>query len=721
MSVLDDLLRQHNSSFTAGTGELGDRLTTALIKQQDLTAEPGNEWGVTPVDGGGEPEWFLLASDNENERRGVEVVNAFFGPGLVRVLHGTDRGEADGASHVRRRQLELVGSKGDFVRAFELMTSVRGRTPDLRRDVELPLSLLLRDFYLALDQRDPNASSDLLARVDATGQVGAENLRFLRVERLARLGHWAEVAELPWFETLARARRPRRITEHLLEALWRQEFDEAAIASDPNVAWEHFEEAEIGSRFGSLINAVDVPATAAGRRMTTVACHLHGDAERLQRIRDGAEEAERSFLDLLIGRGVQQAADTKAPPRSLIEQAREDFDLGRFVEVVELAESDPDVLLAELAVRAAFELSDSSLAIRAVAVVESVGREGLPTTPGFTRVLEVTEQLASNACPDWRTWFDRVAADERWSDAAEVARDHSDKWSGDGLQSAIAASHAAEALLQASDGVNAREVRAVLDLLCGLGRELTRVVAAEPFVDAVLLLLGSDENPSDLVRAAFQDLLTESLAAGPSIQRYADLLEAIEALWLRVRSREAVDWILDLLETLAASGSPDEGSRRALVNGVGNSMRDIWSRVPSHQQQLLLDLASECDAAVDLVVSDELDVESDPWGMLNGRLVGLYSLLEGVGARLGERLRLLAPEVRVEHNTDLVSTPRLLALAGSADYLIVDTRHAAHQATGAIDSVRPRSAQLFPAGRGMSSFLSRLREALADESGDGSS
>tara|TARA_B110000196_G_scaffold317793_1_gene331689 strand:- start:520 stop:681 length:162 start_codon:yes stop_codon:yes gene_type:complete len=42
----------------------------------------------------------------------------------------------------------------------------------------------------------------------------------------------------------------------------------------------------------------------------------------------------------------------------------------------------------------------------------------------------------------------------------------------------------------------------------------------------------------------------------------------------------------------------------------------------------------------------------------------------------------------------------------------VDTRHASHAATGAIDASRPRAQQRFPAGSGISSFVACIREAI---------
>jgi hypothetical protein len=132
------------------------------------------------------------------------------------------------------------------------------------------------------------------------------------------------------------------------------------------------------------------------------------------------------------------------------------------------------------------------------------------------------------------------------------------------------------------------------------------------------------------------------------------------------------------------------------------------------ERVLLEAIGRECHVAVGLPPMDALPAtdSADVWQRLNGRLIGIYSLVQGMGARLNIRLAGLCGDVRVEQNSDTVATAALRALAANADFLIVDTRHASHAATGAIDAVRARDRQLFPAGGGISSFIARLRVEL---------
>jgi hypothetical protein len=93
--------------------------------------------------------------------------------------------------------------------------------------------------------------------------------------------------------------------------------------------------------------------------------------------------------------------------------------------------------------------------------------------------------------------------------------------------------------------------------------------------------------------------------------------------------------------------------------------------------------------------------------------VGLYSLLPRAGIRLQERLSELAGRrVTVEQNDDHVATPRLQSLAANADFMVVDTWHATHSATIAIDAALPRIQQVLPRGGGVMSYLAALQDRL---------
>lgn len=708
--------------MTRRFGALGERVGILVDRQREMWTRQRSTWVVLPSLRSNGVRWLLIATDAEGERRAREILPAFVGPAVGSVEPGRaalsaaedlDRVLQDaGLEHVALLRVE--GSDASLVDALELMTSVRAGEPELRREAEDPIGFLLRDFHLALSSGDPDSSERLLERLEATGLLAGENLRFLRVERLAKLSRWHELGSLPWFADLARARRPRHVTEYLLEALWRREFDDAGVIAEAGAALRLFQERDLATQFRSVLDAVDIPSSTGGRRLAWLAAVVSGNDGRQQRLIETVSDAERGVLEQLV----RAAAAPVEPLAELspLERARSCLDDGDFVGAVAVAEETPDdPALVAVAVRAAFELSDPDLAGRAIALADRVSEESLPSTVGFLRNLRDVRRLATNRCTGWATWFARVSGDAAWPDAADVARSLHGSWDTPELRQQSVADTAANDLLSAADGVNALQIRAALDLICDLASELAAATGASSLTDASLLVLSMQDNPSAAVRNAFFALTADVLDAAPSASRYADLVKTATVLWERVRSRDTVSWALDVADVLAASPSPDPAARAAFVTSIGTGVGEFATRLALHERSLLEALATECGTVVVLpptpggaTVSQTVDV----WAGLSGQLVGLYSLLGGIGARFAHRVSTLNAEARIEHNSDTTATDALQSLAMTADFLIVDTRHAAHSATLGIDAVRPRDRQLFPAGRGLSSFISVLRDAL---------
>src|SRR5262249_53323646 len=79
---------------------------------------------------------------------------------------------------------------------------------------------VLRDFEYALLTRDGKVASECIAELQTTGRLGATNVLFLEVRRLAALGQDAAVLAMPEFDSLLAMPRPRRVTEALIRAVY---------------------------------------------------------------------------------------------------------------------------------------------------------------------------------------------------------------------------------------------------------------------------------------------------------------------------------------------------------------------------------------------------------------------------------------------------------------------------------------------------------------------
>lgn len=110
--------------------------------------------------------------------------------------------------------------------------------------------------------------------------------------------------------------------------------------------------------------------------------------------------------------------------------------------------------------------------------------------------------------------------------------------------------------------------------------------------------------------------------------------------------------------------------------------------------------------------------ERDVWASLDGASVGLYSLVTGAGIKLRAELDQLCRVRSLTQRTDTNASAALRALAKNADYMIVDTWHAAHPATVCIDDVRPRSQQILPRRGGTLAFVTAIEDALIARASD---
>jgi hypothetical protein len=699
-----------------------ERIEALLSAQRSMWKDEPGAWVVIPLDR--DPAAFaLVAADNEGERRGREVVSAFVGSAVghldTSTLSLTTSADADillsdhNIKNVVALHREPGASPAALLESLERLVSVRAGQPPARREAPRALPFLLRDYWLALQQRDAEGSDRILAQIEATSSLSADNLRFLRVDRLASLARWQELADLPTFADLARSRRPRRISEELMEALWTARIETEGGVTSAQHALRRFSEAHLASDFQSLLCSVDVPRPPRARRLAAVSAVIDGTDDRLERILTASSPAEAGFIRDLKNRYPQDHAAVRQRGAAARPDIGELFQIGDWEGVVAGAEERPhDLRAAEVAVRAAFETADATLSRRVLTVLDQLPENELSRSPGFRQMLAVVRASGRNDCASWTEWFERAGKPDRWSQASEVARDKSEDWTISEFSASDIARRSAEALITGSVNANADEVRSSLDLLCALAQRLTLTASGDSLVQAIVLIVSDQDNPSRQVREELRTLIELLLDAGPEASRYADYAGLARDVWLKVQSRAAFDWGLDIADLLAAAPCPDSSARLEFVQTLISWAHRHTQQLDRRQVIVANAVADEVGLATGLVSAEAATGPEDLWARLANARIGLYSLLPRAGTRLQERLARLAPGTRVEQNNDTVATSALRSLAAHSDYMIVDTRHATHSATIAIDSVRPRNSQVLPRGGGVMSYLLALQEQL---------
>ncbi len=708
-----------------------DRIATVVELQGDLLGQHASGWCLFPAEEAG--HWVTAMNDTEGERRARETIEAFVGP-LTGSLSTSGRptnesrpGEAWLKTQGAGQLLDLApgDDEGQLLGAIELLVTVRADQPPANRDVVEPLQFLIREFYLALYNQDSEASRDLLRRVEATGRLDHRNLQFLRIERLARLEQWNELIQLDEFDALAVARRPRRISEHLLEAIWHARIVTGDL-SEPKAIRNRFQEQGVTTSYRPLLVAVDVPSPFGARCVVALFCREANDPDRLGRVVEFSTQSERESLNQLVGSLLaDQFEQEPVTPTGLgdspVAACQTAFNNCDYKKVVDIAEENRDrTECLPLAVRAAAESGDRELCSRVTDLVDPVSTESLPEAEQFSLLLERVNQIAAHRCIGWADWLERISGNEPWPMGAEVLRDYHKAWDIDELLLGSMPKRAAELLVEGISGVNKDQLRNVLSVLCELSAVLARNPAARPIQLAILLLLSDDDNPSEQVRDAFLELSAACLD-GADVDTYKDLLEIATEIWRKVKSPQTVGWGLDFADQLVDFPSPDSTLREGFLNELTVFAHQPGARLDYEDRNWLTQLLEETENDAQLPPEPEVPEEEfapeSLWDRLVDKQVGLYTLKPQ--PRFEIRLKKLCPEIAgVETNSAKRADPRLTALAQRSDYMIVACQCAKHPATECIDEVRDRERQLFPEGRGcpgVSTLIRCLKKALQAE------
>jgi len=698
-------------------GAMADRVEGLVEAQVSVFVPARSNWLVLPWNpAGGAARFYLFSEDREGQRRGKEVLTGFLGPAVATLVSVPDDGLSD-ALPGSWRETGLVkvsvirrvgGPEAMLARLEDAAATLSGRA-QVEAELQPNHFDLLRDVRLAMLGKDPAAAQRLLDQLILTGELSAENLRFLTIELLSSFGRWQEIADLPYIQTMMQARRSRSVTESILQMIWWTEVaDGLGLAPVATV----FSKRDLVDCFGGLLRAIQVPSRQDGRMLAFLTALFDEDLERQTAILDAADEDESAALSALIGSERLPEPRLEPEPEPELEPILAAFDLGKFQAVIDLFLAEPAVRNADLVVQAVLNLGVSERANSVLDVVNAwVASGDLEADRRLARDLTELEHLVSGACAGWADWAERLGGDKRWADAAAVLRNQSDGWIALQELPAAEVETVADGILNAVGSPNHDQLRSCLDILCRIAADVVQYPACAQYCDVVLEFLGDEENASAPVRDTYVTLFTAILEGGPSKAAYQEILRRTSALWDRIRSRHNVEWAIEILDAALSASSPDRDQLNVLGVQFIETARS-FERLTIRQRVEIESLAPEVGLPSLAVEREAVDEGGPAWSLLDGTLVGLYSLLPQAVPRFTTRLHALCAPAEVRGNTDTTATDALSNLAERADRLVVDTWHAAHAATKAIDAARPRDRQILPRQRGVSGFIQALEDSL---------
>lgn len=722
--------------------------------------EPHPHPVVLPRRQGAHVEWYALAFHDEQARMLEEDLRAFVGPSYSDFT-GV-RAHLDPANPVDAAARAVAGGR---VYRFSVVPADPGTLADARQSLDLmrqtwiarphreftrrrPTGRVLRDFELALRQRNAVESEALLDELDRDGHLNEQNLTFLQLRRLAALGRHQELLDQPTVDPVVQLRPPLRVAEVLIDAVYHVHLAPAEVAGDAQSALTRFADtvlprysplfrSHVGMRtpqarkcfmlYAAVVNPprvalrddllteAETPLSAADRAwLTALAAHVPGppsvppagSGRPAQReAEDPLDLARRAFAVGDHERATAMAA--KAPPSS-----------ERALLLLECAVEHGGLESGKHALNALDALDEDSraglLASRRVALQVHHLRGGL--------LGDATAQDTEGAVPDdWVAWLERLNVDP-WAGALPVAERGAREWSlATLLNDPSQLDRLTQLLVEDRPAAAQATLRDALPYILEFFRvDAPPIAALRGVYEALHVALLAEEALSISAFDAAVDLTANLIGLGVAASDYTTLVGDLIDAWEQLDAAAHLDWALRALDALIDLPSGDPSARERFLHAVTASFSRWWRRTQDYQWALLDLLAADLGLR-DIVARPVRDAEDaavapqdapDP-RVLAGRRVAVYTLTAAAGRRVKQYVEHHFEEAMVDVTSETVCTERLRALSASADIFIVATRSAKHAATDCIQANRSADlATLYPDGAGSASMIRVLHEYI---------
>jgi hypothetical protein len=539
-------------------------------------------------------------------------------------------------------------------------------------DQPRPVGRVLRQFYESLLAADRVLAEGALDEIKARALLNATNVRFLRVELLSSLGTPQEVRDDPLLRGISLLVRPPAVTERLAAAA-----DALLVAPSSGTsaatAWKEVAQ-ELEEAWPLLVTHPEQVTTLQTARCFAIRESLSSEP------RAALGQVARLFPnDPVLRTLVPSAVPTPAPTQ--LHTAVGLYHDGDYWAALSAAESqEPVRATASVALAAAVNIGDSASAVRALGLVEALPADDraqlLESAVERTFLDQLIARTSAARIP--ASWLDWLTND--WADRPDLLAEWASTW-----QRADVADDAGTFAVELLDAMNdARRGRVrnglpvVIEWLVADGLPPSGVTLATTIFD---ILLSSE--PGRTERQVSLLLLEHVLLVGCTREEYIELIEAVSRQLPSLGARDA-SWLAECVDLFMLLATPDPVRRDLLLADAAGAATAWLERLEpsdlSVLRQVFGDAGVPFAAAVPSPDTPAADVSGDI------RSVGIYSLLEGAARVASERIRAMLPNVDVRISSGHVNSETLTALVRGADVMLVQTSHAKHAATQAINA-----------------------------------
>ena len=661
--------------------------------------------------------WYGIARSDRDGRLLMEEMESWLGPPLCDQTHVVRQPE-----DMVDERASLLTDDGILLRSHvgagwqsEARENVRSLvdvwtlTPERSLDAPRPVGRVLRQFYEAIAARDRSSATDALEEIRAGGLLSATNCRFLRVELLGCLGTPEELKSDPLLEDISLLKRPPAVTDHLAraaDALYISPIAEKSgsdtwrsMASDIEQVWPRLlaHPSQIRSVHGARCLAL-IELLVEHPRLGVI------DSLRSDWVEDTLVAGVVAALESASERLPREAESSDGASAVLDHYRRGEFEVA-----LDAAEHvEPDRGIATAVMYAALNLGGAVAATRAVALVDRLpefDRDALLSQAvegGFYNQL-VERNQGTQVPGDWIGWLQGD-----WPDRPDLLDDWSSTWESDTIAADEAADALAGELLDALHDDRRGQVRNGLPVLV---RWLVADDGLRPsFVPLTVtifdIMLGSD--PGRAERRAALDLLSEILLTGCTTEEYRTAVAAVRGQLSHLGPRE-VDWLTGILDIHWFSAVPDIRSREELFAEALALAVSWFGRIEDTEAIVLRKLFMDAGLNFDPPLADHTDVPTSR-RVRTFKRVGIYSLSESAAQNAARWIRDQWSNVEVRLSHAHSNNPELDGFVRSSDVVLMQTSHAKHAATNAIERAVETSRLVRVNGRGATSLFRGLLE-----------
>jgi hypothetical protein len=637
---------------------------------------------VLPARVGGVTRWYGLAPSDREARLLREELRCWLGPPIS--LRPRDvLGSSD---PVDQAALDLVPGgvvvRVDVVEGWQAearsnvasLTDTWSLAPDRGLDQPRPVGRVLRQFYEAVLAADRPLAEAALDEVKSRALLNSTNIRFLRVELLSALGQPAELRDDPSLRGISLLARPPAVTEHLAaaaDALLVEPVRRADVSTD----WVQVAKTLEETWPGLVTHREQVTTQATARCLV-----LRELLAREPRAWLLTEVGELFPDDPVVIAAMPTRIVPAAPQRS--ESALELYHDGDYWAALQAAESEgPRRSAASVALAAAVNIGDSASAVRVLAMLDALPVEDREQLLASSVERAFYEQLLARTSEARvpASWLDWLGGE--WADRPDLLAEWAAQWrrtpESFDQHAGLLAVELLDALNDARRGRVRNGLPVFVEWLVQDGLPPSGVGLAATIFD---ILLSSE--PGRTERQVSLALLEEVLLVGCTSQEYVELLDAVSRQLPLLGPRDAA-WLAQCLDLFLLFSSPDLPRRTALVSDASGIATAWIDRLEPADSAVLHYVF--VDAGVAFATTPAGATSHAEQVVQDFRSVGIYSLLEGATRVAADRIRALFPNVEVRTSSGHVNSDSLTALVRGADVMLVQTSHAKHAATQAID------------------------------------